>query len=79
MTTIENIEVRIESNNPMTQVLVTIEASDGTMGIGEAWWGIPDRDVYGRGALPIASQGLSKNTGLIYGISDTDTLIRVFF
>ena len=55
MTTIENIEVRVESANPMTQVLVLIEASDGTTGIGEAWWGIPDRDVFGRGALPIAS------------------------
>ena len=55
MTTIENIEVTVESGNPLAQVFVTIRASDGTTGQGEAWWGIPDRDMPGRSALPIAS------------------------
>ena len=38
MTTIENIEVTVESGNPLAQVFVTIRASDGTTGQGEAWW-----------------------------------------
>ena len=40
MTTIENIEVTVESGNPLAQVFVTVQASDGTTGLGEAWWGL---------------------------------------
>lgn len=49
-------QVRIHSlNHGLSQLLVEIQDANGVSGIGECWWGIPDGEVPGRGADPIAS------------------------
>jgi L-alanine-DL-glutamate epimerase-like enolase superfamily enzyme len=37
----------------LTQVIVRVTDAGGETGVGEAWWGIPDRAEHGRGGRPI--------------------------
>ena len=55
MSIIKNVEVEIFNNNPLAQVIVTIETHDKEIGIGEAWWGIPNSIDPGSTSRPIAS------------------------
>ena len=49
-------QVRIHPlNHGLTQLLVELIDTNGASGVGECWWGIPDADVPGRGANPIAA------------------------
>lgn len=55
MARIEQITTEILTGGEQVNVLVTVTDGDGTIGVGEAWWGIPDRAEPGRSARPIAS------------------------
>ena len=57
MSQIAAVQTTILDATPMTQTFVTVTDSDGRTGIGETWWGIPDRERPGAGARPIASAG----------------------
>ena len=55
MSTIKKIEVEIFNKNPLAQIIVTIETDEGEIGVGEAWWGIPNSKNPGSTSIPIAS------------------------
>ena len=55
MSQIAAVQTTILDATPMTQTFVTVTDSDGRTGIGETWWGIPDRERPGAGGRPIAS------------------------
>jgi hypothetical protein len=52
---IKEIRVDIPNDNHLTQVIVTVETTDGEIGRGEAWWGIPNPRYPGSTSFPIAS------------------------
>ena len=66
MATIEHVRIH-PLNHGLTQLLVEIIDSDGVSGIGECWWGIPNAEVPGRGANPIAATVESVITPRIQG------------
>ena len=55
MNKISNIDVNIISSKAKNQIIVKISSDNGNVGIGEAWWGIPDKNNPGKTAMPIAS------------------------
>lgn len=55
MAAIQSVTTEIMRDNPLVNVVVRVTDVDGHRGVGEAWWGIPDRDSPGRTATPIAA------------------------
>lgn len=55
MAAIESVTTEIMADAPLVNVVVTVTDVDGQQGVGEAWWGVPDRDRPGRTATPIAA------------------------
>ena len=55
MSKITDIKVDILKSRSKSQVITYITDSNGTVGIGEAWWGLPDVEKPGGYAKPIAS------------------------
>ena len=55
MSQIASVQTTILDSTPLTQVFVTVTDSEGRTGVGETWWGIPDRGRPGAGGRPIAS------------------------
>ncbi len=55
MAAIESVTTEILRNEDLVNVIVTVRDSDGAEGVGEAWWGIPDRASPGRSATPITA------------------------
>ncbi len=55
MSKIESVAAEILADKNLINVIVRIRDNDGAEGIGEAWWGIPDREQPQRGGSPIAA------------------------
>ena len=55
MSKITDIKVDILKSSSKSQVITYITDSNGTVGVGEAWWGLPDVEKPGGYAKPIAS------------------------
>lgn len=55
MALVEQITTEILTSGDLVNVLVTVTDEDGATGVGEAWWGIPDRTDPGRSARPITA------------------------
>ena len=55
MSRITAVRTTILDATPLSQAFVTVTDSDGRTGVGETWWGIPNPERPGAGALPIAS------------------------
>ena len=55
MSQITSVQTTIFDATPLQQVFVTVTDSEGRSGVGETWWGIPDRSRPAAGARPIAS------------------------
>ncbi|MGB5756226.1 MAG: mandelate racemase/muconate lactonizing enzyme family protein [Acidimicrobiales bacterium] len=55
MAVVESVTAEVLSNEALVNVIVRVTDVDGGQGVGEAWWGIPDRDAPGRSASPIVA------------------------
>jgi len=55
MAKIDRVTTEIMASERLVNVIVSVTDADGAVGVGESWWGIPDNDVPGRSARPIAS------------------------
>lgn len=49
------MSAEVLTNEALVNVIVTVRDSDGAEGVGEAWWGIADRENPARSARPIIS------------------------
>ena len=52
MSKITDIKVDILKSRSKSQVITYITDSNGTVGVGEAWWGLPDVEKPGRFGKP---------------------------
>lgn len=55
MATIEVVKAEVLDDATFINCIVRVIDSDGVEGIGEAWWGIPDREQPARAAAPMVS------------------------
>ena len=55
MSQIAAVQTTILDSTPLAQTFVSVTDSDGRTGIGETWWGIPDRERPSAGSRAIAS------------------------
>ena len=55
MAQIERVEAEVLDDGDLINCIVRVTDGDGGVGVGEAWWGIPDPSVPARAAAPIAS------------------------
>ena len=78
MAAIERITTEVMTDQALVNVIVRVFDADGMEGVGEAWWGIPDRAEPGRSARPIVSVIDDLLTPRLIG-RDADAIERLFY
>ena len=78
MAAIEQVKTEILTSGQLINVIVSVRDVDGGVGVGEAWWGIPDRDRPGRTASPIVAVVDDLLAPRLIG-RDADAIERIWF
>jgi L-alanine-DL-glutamate epimerase-like enolase superfamily enzyme len=78
MAAIESLEAAVLTNEALVNVIVRVRDVDGGEGVGEAWWGIADRDDPARGAGPIVAVVNDLLAPRVVG-HDADAIEQIWF
>ena len=78
MPRIESVTAELLHDQPLVNVITRVRDSDGLEGVGEAWWGIHDRERPGRTASPILAVINDLLAPRLVG-GDPDAIERLWF